>query len=390
MKRYGGLEGLRAWLAWTVVFSHISALTGLGRTAPWLAQPLARVADLAVMVFIAISGFVITHLIQSKPEPYRAYIARRFMRIYPVYLVALIAGIGGTYLAFDAFGALPWGDASPPNARLLKQADSLRQGDLIWHLAAHLSMLHGAVSSKVLYESQYMFLGPAWSLSLEWQFYLLAPLAVGLAKHRLGQVLLVALALWGHSLYAKGALGQFFLPSVLPGAVLYFGVGMATRFLLPNGASSPLKTYPLALLALGFGFFKGPELQAILVWAAFVAMMLLDPQSADVMSRFARRAFAMLFDTPWVRRLGALSYATYLIHMPILQLVSWYAIRQLHLGPGQTLCVLLGVAVPLILLASRLLHQHVELPGMALVRRRQGAQPSAGLGQSLPAPGLGR
>ncbi|MDO9003023.1 MAG: acyltransferase [Aquabacterium sp.] len=368
MRRFGGLEGLRAWLAWTVVFSHIMSFTGLSQLVPWLAHAVGQAADCSVMVFTILSGFVITHLLLARREPYPRYIVRRFLRIYPVYAVALLAGIGGTCLAFDTFLRHPWGDLTPATHRMLMQSESLASGDLPWHLAAHLSLLHGAVSSQVLYESQYMFLGPAWSLSLEWQFYLVAPLVVALAMHRLGQVLLVALAMWGYTLYTKGVFGEFMLPSVLPGAGLYFGVGIATRFLIK--ARADIAAFPLALLMLVAGLLMNTTgTSPILIWAAFVCMMLLNGKASDLVSRTARWTFAKAFDSRLVRWLGERSYATYLIHMPIVQLVTWVCVRQLGMGLVPTGVTVVLVAVPGTLIASTLLHRYVELPAIQWGRR---------------------
>jgi peptidoglycan/LPS O-acetylase OafA/YrhL len=379
MQRYGGMEGLRAWLAWTVVFSHVTAFTGFGRSAPWLQATLGHVADTAIMVFTIMSGFVITHLIVERREPYLQYITRRLMRIYPVYIVALAAGMAGTYLAFDTFLAHPWGAMSPPTTRMALQAASLANGDFGWHLMAHLSMLHGAISSRVLYESQYMCLGPAWSLSLEWQFYLVAPWVVAMARHRIGQIVLAALACAGYWLYAHGTLGLFMLPSILPGAVLYFAAGIVTRLLLKPTAS--VKAFPLALLVLVFGFLNLPTIRPILVWAAFLCFMLLDAQASDVVSRGARRLFDLAFDSRPARWLGEVSYSTYLIHMPIVQLTTWVCVKQAHLGPVPTFVAVLLATVPGTLLASAVLHRFVEKPGIAWGRRWPA---QAGLGRHHP------
>ncbi|RZL03815.1 MAG: acyltransferase [Rubrivivax sp.] len=377
MRRFGGLEGLRAWLAWTVVFSHLVSFTGLGRWWPGLARALGPLADGAVLVFTILSGFVITHLILERREPYGPYIVRRFLRIYPVYLVALLAGMAGTHLAFDAFLVPPWGEWSPSTDRLLRQSISLASADVFWHLAAHLSMLHGAISSRVLYESQYMFLGPAWSLSLEWQFYLVAPLVVALATHRVGQVVLAGLALWGHSLYTCGVLGAFMLPSVLPGAALYFGVGIATRLWIGN-ANAGLRAFPLALLMLLAGLLMNTVgLSPVLAWVAFVAMLLLDGRATDMVSRCARWVFVHAFETRLARWLGDHAYATYLIHMPILQVVGWVCVKPLHLGWWPTVVVEVLVALPATLGASVLLHRWVELPAIRLGRRVRWLKPSS-------------
>ena len=73
-------------MAWWVVAGHALRLTG---TAQWLPAPVAKVVmktDIAVNVFIIVSGFVITHLLMNARESYSQYIWRRFLRIAPIYI----------------------------------------------------------------------------------------------------------------------------------------------------------------------------------------------------------------------------------------------------------------------------------------------------------------
>src|SRR5690606_30718104 len=52
--------------------------------------------------------------------------------------------------------------------------------DFFNYATLHSVMLHGAVPHEWLPRSSVAMLGPSWSVSLEWQFYLFAPLIVGL------------------------------------------------------------------------------------------------------------------------------------------------------------------------------------------------------------------
>lgn len=92
MKKFDAIEGLRGWLAWAVVLSHLTYISGF--KLPGLSQPLRMIALPAVLIFIIVSGFVITHLILEKEEPYPPILLnalRGFTRYFwsPVYWVSL-------------------------------------------------------------------------------------------------------------------------------------------------------------------------------------------------------------------------------------------------------------------------------------------------------------
>jgi peptidoglycan/LPS O-acetylase OafA/YrhL len=90
MERFRGIEGTRGWLALIVLLAHLVTATGFAAVIP-AAALLGPLSGSAVTVFIIISGFVSAHLQLSRAEPYPLYLARRALRIYPVYLVAPLA-----------------------------------------------------------------------------------------------------------------------------------------------------------------------------------------------------------------------------------------------------------------------------------------------------------
>ena len=120
------------------------------------------------MIFIIISGFVITHLIIEKHETYGVYIFRRFMRIFPLFAVTCVIGYFFELVLLEASSRLPWRDA-PWFAAHAEVVHS--QMAHFWpNFFAHLTMMHGAISENILPKSAYVFDPPAWSLSLEWHF----------------------------------------------------------------------------------------------------------------------------------------------------------------------------------------------------------------------------
>ena len=222
---YKGIEGLRAWLAWTVVCSHIA---DVGPSIS-INDEVGDAGDFSVRIFIIISGFVITHLIQEKREPFPVFIARRFLRIYPAYLVALILAILVSPLRFEAVLGDPYADSLLKHYALVERAQY--DGHLTSHLLAHLTLFHGALPNNILPASEYMFLAPAWSLSLEWQFYLIAPIWIwALCRFPLATG---SLTLLGFLTYKLLLASMYLSPSFLLGAGVLFLLGIMTRLWLP-------------------------------------------------------------------------------------------------------------------------------------------------------------
>ena len=170
-KRINELESLRGVLALWVVVGHILPSAGILDTAMGPFKFLAK-GELAVDVFIIMSGFFIFYLLDTAQEKYGQFIIRRFLRLFPAYLVCLILSILMINVSIETLASLDW--QHPQNAfRIQVFNDSLHQ--FIPHFVAHLTMLHGLVPPSLLPNSQYAFIGQAWSISLEWQFYFVAP-----------------------------------------------------------------------------------------------------------------------------------------------------------------------------------------------------------------------
>ena len=363
MNHFRCIDGLRAWLAWIVVFAHIALYTAADIRIPLLQHTLGVAAHQAVSVFIIISGFVISNLLLERKESYVPYITRRFLRIYPLYLVCLCAGIYATHLHLIAFAGHPWGQYVPQPELIAAETQSLAGNGFYWNLAAHLSLLHGAIPSGILGVSEYTFLAPAWSLSLEWQFYLVAPLILLALANRLGRIVVSLAALAGYLAFRLNWFGEFFDPSFLPGAALQFAAGIATRLVFSK--LPKLTRYPVAGAIVAFGFvFISRDLLPFIFWIAFVAWMRTE-RAADSRGVGVERCFDLAFNSRAAIYLGKRSYSTYLIHGPIIYAIGYVCIVRFALGMWQTiLCT--SIAAPLLtLLASLLLFRYVEAPAIA-------------------------
>jgi peptidoglycan/LPS O-acetylase OafA/YrhL len=360
---YPVVDVVRALLAWTVVAAHVTWYTGLLLVYPRFGI-INRFAYLAVLEFVIISGFVITNLVLSSTKSYGPYLARRFLRIYPVHFVCLLAGVITTLMTFKAFETL-WQPQSPQAHDLQMIEASLEGNGLIEHLVAHFTLLHGMIPDSCLYYSQMMFLAPAWSLSLEWQFYVLAPFVVRIlrANASIWPYCLVALVLAGQALYLKGVFGAFSLPSFLPGAAAYFAIGILTRLQLNDGLAIRTIRPELVVLVVGM-LVLGLSIAPVVIWAGIVLAMI------GVMAPLAEKLRARPLQRVWetLETAGLHSYSTYLVHVPLIQLAIYFGVL-LGLNVWGIVALVLVVGLPATAVCSRLLYRHVEQPAMRYAKR---------------------
>jgi peptidoglycan/LPS O-acetylase OafA/YrhL len=350
-------------------------LSALDQWKPFLTH-FETVGYALVPFFIIISGFVITHLLLEKQERYVPFISRRFLRIYPLYVCCLGLGILSTFLHFAAFADRPWGHFVPQPEILAAELTGSHGSDLVWHLLAHLTMTHGMISNAVLPASQYMFLGPAWSLSLEWQFYLLAPLIVFGVRTHVGAILLSVVAVVAFVAYQKGWLGSFYDPSFLPGAGLYLAAGIATRLVYPKLPA--LSAYPaVGVILLGGLAIVARSLLPFVLWVAYVAWLRVRCPT-DAVSRVLGRSLDLAFNSKVAHYLGGRSYSTYLVHEPIINAVVYVCIKQLSLGIEATVGITFITAPILTFGATTLLYKYVEAPAIAFGRRQFDDRRAAG------------
>lgn len=343
------LEGLRGVLSWWVVLGHIAYLY-----SDRLGDVIA--ANEAVHAFIILSGFVITRLLLARREPYQAFIGRRFARLFPAYALFLILSALTLTQQIDGFSAFG-GTGARSALRLALLEES--QGDLARHLTVHLSMLHGMVPGWLLPHSPYALMGQGWSVSLEWQFYLAAPLLVGIVlggtrARALGIGVLAAILLLA-VLPGVGS-GQAFLPTMFG----YFALGMGCQLLLRQERRRLLG--PIVLLAMLAASLALRDL-GLLAWTLVYLGILRE------LPAVSRPVTALLRTRPMLW-LGQSSYSAYVSHMLIIYLLLG-PIAELGLGHAASCLAVLALATPITLLVAFFSYHLIEQPFIRLAGRRK-------------------
>lgn len=248
----------------------------------------------------------------------------------------------------------------------------------------HLTMLHGIATRGTLPESSAAFIPPAWSISLEWQYYLVAPFLALLARRGWGLLILLAVsavairfqAPWINSLLA-------FLPPQLP--LFLIGI-ICFQFYrwrrIKDGQGIVRKLVPL-FVVMAFAGLVGNHRAALGLWAIAFGCTL--PRTRATLA-LGLPAVRRLLLHPVLQWLGLVSYPLYLVHWPMILAMLWALLHVWpHLSQVQALLILLGAGLPLILLTAQLFHWYVEKPGMDLGRRViERAKPPALVGVATP------
>lgn len=306
------LDGMRFFAFFLVLAAHfpppqqgrlpvISALLDLGKANGWF----------GVELFFVLSGFLLTRLwILERRETgrvaLRAYLIRRVLRIWPLYVFALILG----FLVFPLTGWLPRDVAFGSAAYV----DLVRK-----HLMALVLFVDNAATVLFGVPEQ-RTLSALWTLSSEEQFYLALPLILGVVAGlgRRGMTLAIAvtvyaLALRGYfALNGAGWVVSYHLPMVSPDA---FMAGIILGFAVDDprlGRFAHPGWLLLAVLLLAAAAILDQPMNEIWRFTAVAAGFGLI--LAHVLARPEGRLSRFLALAP-LRYLGRISYGLYVYHI---------------------------------------------------------------------------
>jgi peptidoglycan/LPS O-acetylase OafA/YrhL len=228
------------------------------------------------------------------------------------------------------------------------------------HLLAHLTLLFGLIPTKILPQGTATLLAPAWSITLEWQYYLVAPLLAFAIRQTTG-IFILGLIGCGDVYYSR-YWDNGFLLSKLP----LFLIGIGCFYLYANRAkwTDSKSNVFIILAAWAAVMLVSWHWVALGIWTLVFGCLFVEPTEADPYSRWLICLRELLL-RPSLQFVGRISYPLYLVHWPVIVLLTF---GLLHWRPKITathaVILMLCAGLPTILLTAFLLHKFVEAPLM--------------------------
>lgn len=344
------IDGLRFASIALVVLFHLSGYT-VGKSAAVhfpnpadnLVARIAATGHYGVQLFFVISGFVLAlpfarHYLDSAPAPrLRAYYLRRLTRLEPPYMLAMLLVF---VVATTFFGA---------SARFL------------WpHLLFSLVYLHNLV-----YGAPSAVNVVAWSLEVEVQFYLFAPLLTcvyAIPRKRERRTAVVA---------------------GIAGAILAQRYGVAVDPRLSLTLLNYLQFFLLGFLLADFYLseWRTPSIHQrtwdsvgalswiamVIVWVSVPRPFILFPILALIIfcATFRGHWLRDAFRNRWIATIGGMCYTIYLFHYPLISAIGRRTVRvATNDGFALHLLVQAAIVLPLLLVVSILFFLTIEGPCM--------------------------
>lgn len=334
-------------MALWVVFAHTFMSFDI-----YVPEPLNKIFNVAfaVEVFIILSGFVIFLLLDIKNEGYTKFITRRFFRIFPVYWFLLLVSILLLPLQQELWVNI--GSSEGYWQGRMKTIESSVQY-FNWHVFFHIPLLQGIVNSDFLPASDFAFLEPAWSLSLEWQFYLIAPILfwaynIAYNQQKLGYGIIIIFGAIISSLYGKGGIGY------LPKEMHFFLVGIFSYYLWKNILQNKGVVILVACISSAIILRSIP----LLIWFSFMAMAISEHTTLA--------AIRKLLETKIFDFFAKISYPIYLVHTMVIYIPVYLNSRNIF---SLSSYEQIAYTIILSILIGYLIHLLIEKPGINVGRK---------------------
>lgn len=353
-RHFPALDLTRAIACLWVAVGHLSIITG---------HPIFLLSQgqIAVDIFIFTSGFLMCLVLHQGRNSFRntaaPFYARRFFRIAPAFYAAV-----GLYAVFhvpfvhaldsaQTYFGTPFREDYTPSPLPLHS------------VCLHILFMHGLFPGEGL-----RIFGPAWTLSLEVQFYLVAPLVMPLLRARPLLVLaaacginLLANYLFGGASHLVAAWVAFPKPSILPCRIFLFLLGSWTCFYLMEKRGGQAW-----LLAAGVGaafYLYGYKSASVLACEVILVCAVVHPAMPG------RAALERLMKSVLVRFLANISYGIYLFHI-FMFAAAFAVVRHYYAAPsGGAIALYFALVLSSTCIAAALVFHFLEEP-MRLWGRR--------------------
>jgi peptidoglycan/LPS O-acetylase OafA/YrhL len=291
---------------------------------------LTRLAVEFVIVFFVLSGFSIAHSLSGNKSPLQFY-KRRFIRIYPSYVVAL--AWAGLVFVITRYWFPQWYDGS------MKEFSFVRTVEMNNYFEP------GTMVKNLLYMPGGGFITPFWSLTYEIMFYLLAPFLL----RRINSYVIISAILFAINFIIPVKVQQLSLPfyvyDFLFNYNIYFAVGVflysryetiAGWFAAYTKREFFLIFAGLIVIMYGANIYLHIETVFTFIEAAMLSVMLI--------------IFFLKYEVriPWLMGVGKFSYTLYITHFATIYL--YLAIYWLIAKPQVPYIVNFFVWIPAVLL----------------------------------------
>jgi peptidoglycan/LPS O-acetylase OafA/YrhL len=337
------IDGLRFVAIMSVLLYHIQgfvqAKAGFdGQTANGLLQRILREGNFGVPLFFALSGYILCRpFLGGRQVSLRRYFTRRLTRLEPPYLISLALVFAAKVLV----AGVAFGEMMPHLLASLVYGHNLAYGE------------HSTVN------------GVTWSLEIEWQFYLIAPVLFAIISRS-------STALRHAGLLASMALGGWaYLSGVEHGGrvelsiLSYFGffaAGIWVAVMDEDHASFGRDSFAFDLL----GVIAWIATITVLLGSWNLAVFLPALTALIVLCGLRGYLFRKLLGWWPIYCIGAMCYSIYLYHFFVVSAVGHLYAGLVGWGtsPDMTLLAFIVVAAPLVLLACAVPYLLVERPFM--------------------------
>lgn len=335
---------------------------------------LTRLSVEFVIVFFVLSGFSIAHSLSSNTSIKDFYL-RRFIRIYPSYIVALIWA--GLILLLTRYWHPQWYDGSLTTFSFIRTVpmNTFFEPEVILRNVFYMTDEEG-------------FIAPFWSLTYEVIFYLLAPFVF----RKVNLYVIISVLLFLVYKIVPGFITSLHIPKYFFNFLflynIYFAIGV---FLYKNFES--IRSY---FAQVNKRVFLGAVLVAVLLTYGFNIYFQVGTVFSFLSAAVLGALLIIFFlqyqvQIPWLINIGKFSYTLYIVHFPsiflylgvyylIFQPDTPYILNYFVWMPAVGFCLLMGF------LHYKLVEEKTKKV-LSLLRNKKAADPAPVINsQTIPVP----